>query len=541
VPTALVIADLEGIAGVDDLDALMAGSKAHRRGRALYEAEVGVCVEALAAAGFDRVVVSDSHRSGAPRAHPARRCPSASGRSRVDRGRIRSGAVRASQRRRLHRHARRRRRARLRSPQPSDLNAVWLLDGRPLSETDIVAGLSAEHGLPLRFVAGDAAVATVAVKRSQSPEKCVSVAPEKAHELIRAAARAGGAVPARLGGQLCLRFKSRWMAEVVSGSGRRIDSVTVAVPGKSFRDRYHNACAMLEMLSPFLLAALRTFDPALLRTDVRTLLLRSIGPAPAARLHRPRSPSPVVVPRSLRGPGALAARRSRPHAAHARGPRAGLLRSRRTDRRARRVGSRPRRRPPLTSRSASSPPRRWRGSTRSMSVTSAAPPISLDDAGLGGYIRSIAETDGVFAWLLGELASQIGGTQPLSLEPRPFRHERLPDLYWLTHLFLLETRYLRRPLPARGFESELEELFLAVPEIRTQRWLDIAAEVAFCLQAAGETDSHEHVLLLECLAEHQEASGQVRDPSAEAAPDDAARVEAHVTAAATLAFAGATR
>src|SRR5262249_36245239 len=84
----------------------------------------------------------------------------------------------------------------------------------------------------------------------------------------------------------------------------------------------------------------------------------------------------------------------------------------------------------------------------------------LDDAALTRYIRSIAESDPVFAWLLGELAAQIGGTQPLVLERRPLRHAaRIADLYWLTHLFLLETRYFRRPLPAHGFEAEIEELF----------------------------------------------------------------------------------
>src|SRR5262249_18440737 len=143
-----------------------------------------------------------------------------------------------------------------------------------------------------------------------------------------------------------------------------------------------------------------------------------------------------------------------------------------------------------------------------------AGPSRLDDAALSAYIRSIGESDQVFAWLLGELAAQIGGTQPLSLEPRPLRPARLADLYWLTHLMPLETRSLRRPLPARGFESEIEELFLSVPDITQNRWLDIAAEVAFCLQAAGEGDSREVTELLSSLAANQDAAGQVHDPSA---------------------------
>src|SRR5262249_22982421 len=39
--------------------------------------------------------------------------------------------------------------------------------------------------------------------------------------------------------------------------------------------RYQHASTMLETLSPYLLRAMRTFDPELLRADVRTLLVRS--------------------------------------------------------------------------------------------------------------------------------------------------------------------------------------------------------------------------------------------------------------------------
>jgi D-amino peptidase len=146
----------------------------------------------------------------------------------------------------------------------------------------------------------------------------------------------------------------------------------------------------------------------------------------------------------------------------------------------------------------------------------------------------------VFAWLMGEIAHQIGLPGRLSLPPRAFRRRhRLVDVLWLTHLFLLETRYLRRPLPA-GWGGMTEELVLAVPYLLRDGHLDPAGEVALCLVAAGEDRAPEREVILSALAAHQQPDGSVSEP-AHLHPDAGSRdrVHTHCTAVALLAFATA--
>ena len=61
---ALLVVDLEGVAGVDSPGALISGTPEYVHARALLTAEVNAAVEGLLAAGFHRVRVSDSHLSG---------------------------------------------------------------------------------------------------------------------------------------------------------------------------------------------------------------------------------------------------------------------------------------------------------------------------------------------------------------------------------------------------------------------------------------------------------------------------------------------
>jgi D-amino peptidase len=136
---------------------------------------------------------------------------------------------------------------------------------------------------------------------------------------------------------------------------------------------------------------------------------------------------------------------------------------------------------------------------------------TVDSAELERCISAVFERDPIWGWLLGELAHQLGLPGRVSLaDPRPLRRtHRLADLYWLTHLFLLETRYLRRPLPRSGFESMTEELLLAAPAVVAQHELDLAAELAFCMVAAGEAHAPERAHVLDALARAQAADGTV--------------------------------
>jgi uncharacterized protein len=112
----------------------------------------------------------------------------------------------------------------------------------------------------------------------------------------------------------------------------------------------------------------------------------------------------------------------------------------------------------------------------------------------------------------------------------------------LTHEFFLATRYLHRPLPARGFEAATEELLLRTPTVLERQNMDLAGEIAVCLRVAGEHQSREHQMLLVALDEHRAGDGTINDPAAaragQRAPAEGRRIRAHVCATAHIAFAG---
>jgi hypothetical protein len=167
----------------------------------------------------------------------------------------------------------------------------------------------------------------------------------------------------------------------------------------------------------------------------------------------------------------------------------------------------------------------------------------VDEAALASCVQAIAEADLLYGWLLAELAAASGLRRPLSAPPRALRRQsRAHDLYWLTHLFLLATDYLARRLPATGWESEIEELLAGATYAVESEQVDLAAEIAVCLQLAGEEAAADNREILALLARYQQRDGSVQDPSADgggpASASEAARVAAHATAASLLAFAG---
>jgi len=105
---------------------------------------------------------------------------------------------------------------------------------------------------------------------------------------------------------------------------------------------------------------------------------------------------------------------------------------------------------------------------------------------------------------------------------------------------LFETRYLRRPLPAGCLRAEVDELAQAAPWIISEERLDLAAEVVFCLQAAGRRRGATCRALLALLVERQRPDGSMGEPRGllESARS-ADRREAHCSAAGLVALAGA--
>ena len=78
-------------------------------------------------------------------------------------------------------------------------------------------------------------------------------------------------------------------------------------------------------------------------------------------------------------------------------------------------------------------------------------------------MRGIAPRNSLMAWLIWEMGTQLGLCPRSNVPPRPLRaHSRLQDLYWLTHLFFLASRFGALPLDARDWAAETEELRAAL-------------------------------------------------------------------------------
>lgn len=545
---ALLIADLEGVAGVDAMEDLIAGSPGYPHACELLTAELNAAIEGLLAAGFDAVRVSDSHLSGSgePNVLRARLHPAAElcfeedwysprmfdGVAAVACAGMHAAAGMAGF-----------------APHTVDVLGVWELGGRRLSETDLVLGLAAEAGVPGVFVSGDdrlegsidGRVAYVRTKEALSVSRARSRDPRDVRALLsRAAEQSPRALPALADGPLVLTFKSGRQAELAAETGaRRLDRYRVQVEGRSFRERYVRALRACSAATRVLGDAIRGEPGAPEFAEDAIALFRL-----------PALPDPVpsyadAAGRALRAFLALTARPDE-QAVALRALTLHML-----------EGHAPR----LFAR--------WElksvldEAVSALAAVSAAFPPGLDaDDGMARidalYVRRERGLDhpapeplaltrylehldgdgyGIHAWLIGELAAASGAAGRLSFPDRPLRGQsRAGDLYWLTHLYLLDSRYLRAQLGDPRAAAWNEELMVAAPWLAATGQADLGAEVAFCLQLAGEAGSGAHRLLLEMLVARQREDGRLLDQASEANPEDTG---AHTTAAALLALAGA--
>jgi len=154
------------------------------------------------------------------------------------------------------------------------------------------------------------------------------------------------------------------------------------------------------------------------------------------------------------------------------------------------------------------------------------------------YLQHLDEQGaGIYAWLMGELMKACGLTVPFVFPERPFKSvSRMLDIYWVTHLYLLDTHYLRAPLRSPDAREWTEDLLASASWLLEERRFDLAAEVAVCLQVAGEAGSDAHREILDALVRVQQPDGSVLDTTIGEAPGDQV---AHTTAVALLVFAGA--
>jgi D-amino peptidase len=545
----LLVVDLEGVVGVDSVSALVAGTPEYARACSQLTAEINATIESLLGAGFSHVRVSDSHMSGSGEPnvlhellHPvAELCWEEDWYSVSVFEGVQAVAC-------LGMHA------------PGGMHGFaahtvaplgsWVCSGRLLSESDLVLALAAEAGVPALFISGDDSlqahlgdrVPFVRTKVSLSPTQAASHPPE---EVLAGLAHAARLAPILLQplpeAPLRLVFKSARQAALAAETGaRRVESHQVEVSGGTFRERYQQglraasaAASVLESTlrgpvgsSEFIedisallsLSGLPTSPPpsraesaeralrAFLRlteqSDDESRVLRALvlhmleGHEPGAFARWGLGPTLeqavealAAVPRDLGPevePGLGMARVDAWYICHVRG------------------------------------------------LESSAPP----DEDLRRYLEFLdAEGYPIYAWLLGELALTCGVDVRLPALERPQRGDAFPaDLYWLTHLFLLDTHYLHRPLSDARAPEWIEELLLAVPRLIAEGQADLAAEVALCLQCAGEAGGAVHEALLELIIRRQQPGGEVKDGVLE---EESAWEVAHTTAAALLALAGA--
>jgi hypothetical protein len=143
-----------------------------------------------------------------------------------------------------------------------------------------------------------------------------------------------------------------------------------------------------------------------------------------------------------------------------------------------------------------------------------------------------------FAWLLGEMAYLIGLDVRLDYLKRDYRFfkdhlNEFDYIYWLTHKFLIGTRYLQCSIPSFGFSSVTTELLSKVPWVIEEGSLDLAAEVAICLNLTQKANTLEYKSLVRMIVDNVNEDGSVIDPLLE----ETAYSAAHTTAAAIIALA----
>jgi D-amino peptidase len=431
-----------------------------------------------------------------------------------------------------------------------DVLGAWTCAGRALSEADLVLALAAEAGVPAVFVSGDdvlraglgGRVGYVHTKVALSVTRAFSrPAEEVLAELTRAAALPAQPMAPLPDVPLVLTFKSGHQAALAAQTGaRRLDRYRVEVEGRTFRERYSRALRATSAARTVLADAVRDGPGSPAFTQDATALFQLQGP-----------PAPPVSPRTDAVDGALRAFLS---LTEGEGDEARALRAltlHMLEGHAPGAFARRRLGPTLESAVAALaevplvlPPgldpevgmarvdawyvRRERG----------LPHAPLEPSVLRAYLESLdAEGHGLHAWLLGEMAASCGLDVRLPVPERAYRDvSRLVDLYWLTHLYLLDTRYLRAPLRDARAEAWTEELLVATPWLVAQGHVDLAAEVAFCLQCAGEAGGGAHEALLALLVTHSRSEGALSEGTTGPASDAGA---AHATAGALIAFAGA--
>ncbi len=545
---ALLVVDLEGVAGVDRLEPVLYGTPGHTRACARLAAELAVVVEGLRAGGARHVVVSDSHRSG-------------SGRSNLEPAAIPEGAslvfeadgLLASQLAsgRFDRVAALGMHAATGTAgfvaHCIDIGVGVRVDGAWWSETDLLLELAARAGTPAVFVSGDDVLAaglqgrvpTVVTKRALGLERAESRPIEAAlAELRAAAARPSVPVRARAEGPLELVFKSAGAAaRAAIGGGARLDRHAVRPPGADFTAQYLAALDAVERAAaPFAEAVRGRVGHPDFVADVTEMVRRQaielIAVPPPGATERARDAFLRLTEGAREESIALRALILVMLERHAPGRfvELGLA-----DARAAAVEALTR--IPLDLPETLPPDL---GLAR-IDAWYLRRQLGLDGprlepAAFERWLHALIEVgDLTYAWLLSEMARPALPELSLRVPQRSLRDDRLFDLYWVTHELLLDTEYLARPWSEVGADR-VETLLLSARWAAERGHVDLAGEIALMLQVTGEHRTDAHALALSAVLQAQAEDGAVLDLSMDAS---AAELADHATGVALLALAGA--
>jgi D-amino peptidase len=541
----LLITDLEGVAGVDTIDALIEGQPNFPRARERLTNEVAAALTGFAEGHLQArdFVIGDTHMGGPlpnlllerlPAAATLRTFRSANPADPAFFAGVTAIAC-------LGMHGGQAGFV----PHCIDLSASFESAEGPLSETQLFLGVAAELGIPAVFVAGDDSlgdlgpVPRIVTKQTLGPTRAQSRPAEEVLRDIRLAAAGPPVAAPALSAPLYLRFRSRWMADRAEAEGAaRHDETSVVLVGESLRARIAHGHSLLTVVSPLAAA----FRPWQLVEDVSALAARSfIRNPPASR----RREAQLALGAMLKGTDgsddwSRANRALTLHMLEGHAPdffRAASLAPVLADAvdrlRAVSLGF------PLDL----SPEDAMARLDAAYVLQERGATVDLDREAFTTYCRAAFARSPLYGWLLAEIGAAMGIGDRLDFDVRVYRRSnRVVYLYWLTHVFLLATRYLRVPLPrdrpAPG-PTEIEELLLAASFCLEEGHHDLAAELAFCLVAADEPNAPERMRILDVLAESQRSDGMVPNLDTPAGMDREGqrRADVHCTLASLLAFA----
>lgn len=543
----LLVVDLEGIAGVDEVADLVAGSPGYTSARRRLTEEVLIVSRALEAAGFDHVRVSDSHicGSGEPNVLADELDPFVELRMEEDPyGDEMFDHVDAVACLGMHAAAGTSGFA----AHTVNLHSRWRQGERRLSETDLVMGLSAERGLPFLFATGDEVLAAsmppsvpFLVTKTWSQGAWRSVSRSELRLGLEGLARAGRGLvlPAPEPRPIEIRFKSRWQADLAdTGAVPRTGPFDFEVSAPSFRECYRMAWDLTERAAEGLEGCVRgELGAPEFVEDVQALLRRGFEHARVSveprELERARdaflrlTEGPSSESRALRALILHMLEHHAPSSFEALGLRssldqalAGLARV-----------------PASLERGLEADELQARVDARYLEHRRGLPGPRLDPIELETVLADLeTRGDELYAFILGSMSAAMGLSVPPRFLEAPKTDARVLDLYISTHRLLFESDYLTRPLAVGVLNEERERLLLAAPFVSAEGHADLAAEMAILLQSAGEHLSEEHAQLVALVRKATSADGVVHDGSLGV---PAAEMADHATGLGLLMLAGA--